>query len=107
MRPGDAVFFYHTGQERSIVATASVALPARDQPSSADRAPVEAVPELKFDAWLPRPVSLAEVKADGAFGDFDLVRLSRLSVMPVSADHWERIMKLAGRGATNTSRGPA
>ena len=44
---------------------------------------------------LPRPVTLAEIKADPAFKDFALVRISRLSVMPVSDAEWKRIEKLS------------
>ena len=47
---------------------------------------------------LPRPVRLAEIKADAAFKDFPLVRIARLSVMPVSDAEWARIERLAGKG---------
>ena len=47
-------------------------------------------------AEAPRPVTLAEIKAKPAFKDFPLVRISRLSVMPVSDREWEEIEKMAG-----------
>jgi predicted RNA-binding protein with PUA-like domain len=56
---------------------------------------------------LTRPVTLAEIKADPAFKDFALVRISRLSVMPVSAAEWRLIEKLASQVApvrASTSR---
>ena len=46
---------------------------------------------------LPRPVTLAEIKADPSFKDFPLVRISRLSVMPVTDAEWKRIEDMAGR----------
>ena len=54
---------------------------------------VDVVPSRK----LPRPVTLAEIKADPAFKTFPLVRISRLSVMPVTDAEWKRIETLAGK----------
>ena len=52
------------------------------------------MPEAALAA-LPRPVSLAEIKEDPALADWDLVRLPRLSVMPVSQAQWNRVCELA------------
>jgi predicted RNA-binding protein with PUA-like domain len=93
VKKGDAIFYYHTGNEKSVVGIARAMGDAYADPAdtSGKAAVVEVAPVKK----LPRPVTLAEIKADPAFKDFALVRISRLSVMPVSADQWRRIEKLA------------
>jgi predicted RNA-binding protein with PUA-like domain len=53
--------------------------------------------DLEPEARLDQPVPLAAIKADPAFADFPLVRLGRLSVMPVTTEHWKRILAMAGR----------
>jgi predicted RNA-binding protein with PUA-like domain len=97
IRKGDRLFYYHTGKEKAIVGVARAAGDAYPDPADASGrwAVVEVVPERK----LPRPVSLAEIKADRAFADFALVRMSRLSVMPVSAEQWKRIEEMARTSA--------
>jgi predicted RNA-binding protein with PUA-like domain len=92
--PGDRVFLYHTGKERAIVGIAEVAGAPYPDPKRKD--PRIVVFELRPERKLRRPVTLAEIKADGAFSDFLLVRMSRLSVMPVSDSHWKRIQTMAG-----------
>ena len=94
VKKGDRIFYYHTGDAKAVVAVAKAATDAYDDPGdeSGKRAAVDVVPVAK----LPRPVTLAEIKADRAFAGFGLVRIPRLSVAPVSADHWRRLMKLAG-----------
>lgn len=89
IRRGDRIFYYHTGKEKSVVAVAKAATDAYPDPNDASGKMfvVDIVPEKA----LPRPVSLAEIKADAAFASFPLVRMSRLSVMPVSNDEWKRI----------------
>jgi predicted RNA-binding protein with PUA-like domain len=94
MAAGDEIFLYHTGAQRAVVATGRVAAGPRLDP--ADKAGKLVLVELTFDRWLKTPVTLEAIKAQPAFASFDLVRISRLSVMPVSADHWRRILKLAG-----------
>jgi len=51
---------------------------------------------MKAIGPMPRPVTLVEIKADPEFSDFALVRQSRLSVMPVSQQHWDRICRIGG-----------
>ena len=89
IRRGDRIFYYHTGKEKSVVAVAKAATDAYPDPNDASGRMfvVDIVPEKA----LPRPVSLAEIKADAAFASFPLVRMSRLSVMPVNDDEWKRI----------------
>jgi predicted RNA-binding protein with PUA-like domain len=95
VKKGDHVFYYHTGDEKAVVGIAKALGDAYPDPddSSGKHAVVEVAPVRK----LPRPVTLAEIKADPAFKDFALVRISRLSVMPVPDALWERIVGMAGR----------
>ena len=92
---GDRVFYYHTGDEKSIVGIAKALGDAYPDPQDATgKAHVVDVGPVNK---LARPVTLAEIKADAAFKDFALVRISRLSVMPVSDAEWNRIEKMASR----------
>jgi predicted RNA-binding protein with PUA-like domain len=92
IKRGDRIFYYHTGKEKAVVATAKAASDAYPDPSDSTGklSVVDIVPEKK----LPRPVTLAEIKSDKAFASFPLVRMSRLSVMPVTDAEWARIEKL-------------
>jgi predicted RNA-binding protein with PUA-like domain len=92
-KPGDRVLIYHTGKEKALVGEAEVS--AEPVPDPTDEKGKAVAPELTFRRWWPRPVKLAEIKADDAFAEFDLVRISRLSVVPVSADQWKRLEKMA------------
>jgi predicted RNA-binding protein with PUA-like domain len=95
IRRGDRIFYYHTGKEKAVVAVATAASDAYPDPNDATgkRFVVDVVPGEK----LPRPVTLAEIKADAAFASFPLVRMPRLSVMPVTDAQWSRIEKMARR----------
>lgn len=93
MKKGDLAFIYHTGGEKQIVGIAEVASDARPDPKQDDARFV--VVDLKPREKLVRPVTLAEVKSRKEFAEFDLVRMGRLSVMPVSAARWERICALS------------
>ena len=91
---GDRIFYYHTGDEKSVVGMAKALGDAYPDPADpAGKAHVVDVGPVKK---LARPVTLKEIKADPWFKDFALVRISRLSVMPVSDAQWTRIEKLAG-----------
>jgi predicted RNA-binding protein with PUA-like domain len=91
VKKGDRVFYYHTGKEKQIV---GIAKAARDAyPDTKDKTGKAAVVDLVPVKKLARPVTLAEIKADAAFADFALVRISRLSVMPVTDAQWSRILK--------------
>ena len=93
MKKGDRVFYYHTGKEKAIIGTARVITPAYPDPN--DKSGKLMVVELAPDRKLKRPVTLAEIKASGAFADFALVRVPRLSVMPVTDEQWEAIERMA------------
>jgi predicted RNA-binding protein with PUA-like domain len=93
VKKGDRVFYYHTGDEKAVVGIAKAsgdAYPDPDDPSG-KAAVVDITPVRK----LKRPVTLKEIKADARFKDFPLVRISRLSVMPVSDIEWERIERIS------------
>jgi predicted RNA-binding protein with PUA-like domain len=94
MVPGDRVLIYHSGRERAAVGTARVAGHPRPDPAEARLVVVDLVPEGR----LARPVGLTELKADPAFTGSPLVRQGRLSVVPLTADQWGRVLALASGG---------
>ncbi len=94
MKAGDLAFLYHTGKERALVGIAEVISDPYPDPSRNDTRLV--VVDVKAEEELPQRVSLAEVKADSEFSDFLLVRLPRLSVMPVTPPQWNRLLAMAG-----------
>ncbi len=96
MRKGDDVLIYHTGDEKAAVGTGTVLSDPYPDPKQTD--PKLLVFELAPATPLPRPVTLAEIKAHAAFRGWELVRLPRLSVMPVTPAHWAEVQRLAARG---------
>jgi predicted RNA-binding protein with PUA-like domain len=93
VKQGDRIFYYHTGAEKAVVGIATALGDAYADPD--DPTGKRAVVEIAPIKTLRRPVTLAEIKADPAFKDFALVRISRLSVMPVTDDEWTRIEHLS------------
>ena len=93
VKKGDLVFYYHTGGEKSVVGIAKAAADAYADPKdkSGKAAVVDVVPVKK----LKRAVTLAEIKSNGKFAAFPLVRISRLSVMPVTDAEWTEIERLS------------
>ncbi|HEX6617775.1 MAG TPA: EVE domain-containing protein [Gemmatimonadales bacterium] len=96
MRRGDRALIYHSGAEKAIVGLARIASDPYPDPTAED--PKLAVVDVAAVRPLARPVTLAAVKADRALADLGLVRMSRLSVVPVSGAQWKRLMALAGEG---------
>lgn len=92
MASGDEVLVYHTGDEKACVGLARVAAAPYPDPKNSKLAVVDLEPVRP----LAKPVTLAAVKADTAFAEWALVRIGRLSVMPVPAGLWKRVMKMAG-----------
>ena len=94
MQKGDRIFFYHTGDVKAVVGIAKAA--STPYPDPADKTgklhAVDVAPVKK----LKSPVTLAAIKADKSFESFPLVRISRLSVMPVTDEEWQRIEKMSG-----------
>jgi len=95
VKNGDRVFYYHTGDSRAIVGIAKAIGDAYADPK--DKTGKHAVVDVAPVRKLARPVTLAEIKADPAFKNFPLVRLSRLSVMPVTDEEWDRIERMSQR----------
>ena len=95
VKKGDRIFYYHTGNEKAVVGIAKALRDAYPDPG--DNAGKAAVVDVAPVKKLPRPVTLAEIKADPGFASFPLVRISRLSVMPVTDAEWSRIEKLASQ----------
>jgi predicted RNA-binding protein with PUA-like domain len=86
---GDEILIYHTGDEKAAVGVARALGGAYPDPSKKD--PKLLVVDIEAVKPLPRPVTLAEVKANKKLANFDLVRLSRLSIMKVSDDQWNTL----------------
>ena len=102
IKKGDRLFYYHTGGEKAVVATARALGDAYPDPD--DKSGKQYVVDIAPVAKLSRPVTLAEIKADPAFRDFPLVRISRLSVMPVGDAEWTRIERMAAKPAAAETR---
>jgi predicted RNA-binding protein with PUA-like domain len=96
VRRGDRVFFYHTGKEKAVVGEMRVTGDPRPDPGGDD--PKAVIVEVKPVRRLPRPVPLSRIKEDPLLADWDLVRLPRLSVLPVTDAQWGRIEELAAGG---------
>lgn len=92
MKRGDRAFFYHSNIGKEIVGVVEVVREAYPD-ATAEKGDWVCV-DVKAVGPMPRPVTLAEIKADPALADLALVRLSRLSVAPVPADHWTHICRL-------------
>lgn len=90
---GDAVLVYHTGEGKAVVGLAEIVSDPYPDPKQND--PRRVVVDLKAGRRLPRPVTLDVIKRQAALKDFDLVRLPRLSVMPVTDEQWKTILELA------------
>ena len=89
---GDRVFYYHTGKEKAIVAIATAASDAYPDPKDASgKAHVVDIAPVKK---LPRPVTLAEIKAEPLLAKLEMLRQSRLSVTPVREDEWKILLEM-------------
>jgi predicted RNA-binding protein with PUA-like domain len=97
MAEGDMALVYHSGTGKALVGLARIAGAPRPDPTD----PKLTVVDIEVGRRLPRPVSLATVKSDPAFADLGLVRMSRLSVMPVAPPQWRRLLQLGGVDATD------
>jgi len=91
---GDEVLVYHTADEKAAVGIARVVRGAYPDPKARDAKLV--VVDLAPVRALPSPVTLAAMRTNPKLAGFDLLRLPRLSVMPVSAAYWAAILRMAG-----------
>lgn len=98
MRLGDLAFFYHSNIGKQIVGVVEVVREAYPDPSADPGSPWVCV-DMKAVCPMPKPITLAQIKADKALEGFALIRLSRLSVVPVSAEHWAHLSSLGGLSA--------
>jgi predicted RNA-binding protein with PUA-like domain len=94
MRKGDRAFFYHTGDERRIVGIVEVTREAYPDPT--DEKGVFKALDVKAVAPVPKPVTLATIKAEPRLKEMALVKYGRLSVQPVTAQEWKAVCTLAG-----------
>jgi len=94
VRRGDRVFFYHTGKEKAVVGEMRVVSDPTPDLSGEDSGAVTV--EVEPVRPLSRPVPLARIKEDPLLAQWDLVRLPRLSVVPVSEEQWKRVEELGG-----------
>jgi predicted RNA-binding protein with PUA-like domain len=91
VRPGDRAFFYHTGKEKAVVGVMEVAA----GPATADGDEGTAVVTVRPVRRLQHPVPLSRIKSDKSLAGWELVRLPRLSVMPVTDAQWRRVEELS------------
>ena len=94
MKKGDRAFFYHSGEGKEIVGIAEVT--REHYPDPTDKSGAFVVVDLKTDEPMPKPVTLAAIKAEPKLKDMALVKYSRLSVQPVTAQEWVFVCKMAG-----------
>ena len=86
---GDEILCYHTGKEKAIVGVMKVVVPV---------SPATGTPAVTVTAarrW-PHPMTLAQLKSDSAFAGWELLRMPRLSIMPIGDAHWQRLCQLTG-----------
>jgi predicted RNA-binding protein with PUA-like domain len=93
MKQGDRTFIYHSGEEKAVVGVAEVLSDPYPDPHEAD--PKLVVVDIRATRRLNKAVSLKAIKSDKRFAQFELVRISRLSVMPVSKSIWDAIENMS------------
>jgi predicted RNA-binding protein with PUA-like domain len=94
MKKGDRAFFYHSGEGKDIVGIAEVV--REHYPDPTDKSGTFVVVDLKAVAPVPKPVTLADIKAEPKLKDMALVKYGRLSVQPVTAAEWKLVCKMGG-----------
>lgn len=94
MKRGDKAFFYHSNEGKAIVGVTEVVREA--YPDASDKTGAFVCVDLKAIEPLKTPVTLAAIKAEKSLADMVLVKNSRLSVQPVTADEWKAIRKMGG-----------
>ena len=95
MKKGDRAFFYHTGEEKQVVGIVEVI--RESYPDPTDKEGKFLAVDVKAIEPLPKPVTLADIKAEPRLKDMALVKYSRLSVQPVTAAEWKIVCHMAGK----------
>jgi predicted RNA-binding protein with PUA-like domain len=98
---GDLVLLYHTGKERAVVGIAQVTRGAYPDPKQKD--PKAVVVDLKPKKKLSTSVSLDQIKSDKTFAGWELLKIGRLSVVPVPQKIWDRILQLSSTDSDSNS----
>ena len=93
MKKGDQVLYYHTGTERQAVGIMTITSNPYSNPKEDNERFI--VVDVKFTKLFKKPVTLNEMKSQKSFKNWELLRISRLSVMPVPAPIWKTILKLS------------
>lgn len=93
MKKGDKVFFYHSGDEKAVVGTAKVSKPAFQDPTTEESAWVAV--EIEAGKPLKKHVTLAAIKANSKLSDIALLKLSRLSVVPITGGEFDEIISMS------------
>jgi predicted RNA-binding protein with PUA-like domain len=93
MKKGDQAFFYHSGDEKQIVGIMEIT--SNPYPNPKEKNPRFVVVDVKYKKRLENPVTLAQIKTNPKFKDWELLRISRLSVMPVPTQIWSEILKIS------------
>ena len=93
MKPGDLVLFYHTGDERQAVGIMEVI--SKPYPNPEETKERFIVVDVKYKKSLKKPVTLDEMKKQKKFKNWELIRISRLSVMPVPKEIWDSIIEMS------------
>ena len=92
IQKGDSIFIYHTGNEKAVIGIAEALGSAYPDPR--EKNPKLAVIDLRPLEALKRPVTLAEIKSNKKLASWELVRFSRLSVMPATEEQWKEVIRL-------------
>jgi len=94
MKIGDLAFFYHSNVGKEIVGIVEVAATAYPDPS--DETKKFVMVDVAYKKSMPKPVTLAQMKSEKSLANLQLIKQSRLSVVPVRAEEWQKIMALGG-----------
>ena len=95
MKKGEHAFFYHTGDEKQVVGIVEIIRENHPDPT-AEKGEAWVVVDTRAVKSMPKPVTLAAIKADGQFKDMALVKYGRLSVQPVTEAEWKLICRMGG-----------
>jgi predicted RNA-binding protein with PUA-like domain len=93
VKPGDRVWFYHTGKVKAVVGEMRAVAAAEPDPDAGD--PKLVAVRVEFVRRLANPVTLADIKADPQLAEWELVQLPRLSIVPVTNVQWKRVEEMA------------